>query len=159
MDEISAEDEVEDTATAQDFADSFTLQPPVAPEPVSATDELLDLADSLEAEEGDEYDDAPADDSFGSLGAHGAVEGDDVTLGRRREPEDGERPVHAGVGAGRRLELGGAAAQGRVGGGRGEVDVLREQGVQARVIDTRWLSPLPKEALTEAVQAVADVLS
>lgn len=35
---------------------------------------------------------------------------------------------------------------------------LAEQGVQARVIDTRWLSPLPKEALTAAVQGAKRIL-
>lgn len=35
---------------------------------------------------------------------------------------------------------------------------LAEQGVQARVIDTRWLSPLPKDALTVAVQGAKRIL-
>lgn len=35
---------------------------------------------------------------------------------------------------------------------------LAEQGVQARVIDTRWLSPLPKDALTAAVQGAKRIL-
>jgi 2-oxoisovalerate dehydrogenase E1 component len=35
---------------------------------------------------------------------------------------------------------------------------LAEQGVQARVVDTRWLSPLPKDALTEAVQGAGRIL-
>jgi 2-oxoisovalerate dehydrogenase E1 component len=35
---------------------------------------------------------------------------------------------------------------------------LADQGVKARVIDTRWLSPLPKEALTAAVQGAKRIL-
>lgn len=35
---------------------------------------------------------------------------------------------------------------------------LAELGVQARVIDTRWLSPLPKDALTAAVQGAKRIL-
>ena len=37
-------------------------------------------------------------------------------------------------------------------------DALAADGVKARVIDTRWLSPLPKDALTEAVKGAKRVL-
>jgi cell division protein FtsZ len=76
VDEIGLDDDVADEAAEQDFADSFTLPTP-AP---AASDELLDLADRLEAEAGgegasvgeDEADDV-AEDQFASLAAQSAA--------------------------------------------------------------------------------------
>ena len=38
------------------------------------------------------------------------------------------------------------------------VPILKAAGINARVVDTRWLSPLPKEALTAAVQGAKRIL-
>ncbi len=80
IDDIAAEDEVEDPEVAQGFADSFTLQPPVAapdaaPDADVVGDDLLDLTDDIDGEEDEDFDDTPAaadagggaGDRFGSL--------------------------------------------------------------------------------------------
>ena len=79
VDDIGAEDDAEDPAAEQDFADSFTLQPPAAPAADAGRDELLDLANRLEQEAEDEIVDEDdldtvPEEQFGSLTGLNSVE-------------------------------------------------------------------------------------
>jgi cell division protein FtsZ len=79
-DEIAQGDDGADEAATQELTDSFTLQAPVPAQAGAGRDELLDLANRLEAEAGQEDDFADEDDQgtvaesqFASLAAQNAA--------------------------------------------------------------------------------------